>query len=201
MSKLLKSAPLLLTPLGVHESLHPGEGHRSLTAIVQDLGQMNGWIRIYPKPMEPARQSTYADLGYTWEDALEAEFKRRRMQAAADSWTGLILQKKFCHDNIHLIPDGHVPASVGLEAKLTFTWPPKQPSKLFTDHRAWEKQTQCYGHVLKIYQWHLYVCWVGGKIPEPTEYVFKYTKAECSKTWDEIRAHRDYLDSRERTEA
>ena len=65
---------------------------------------------------------------------------------------------------------------------------------------AWKMQTMCEAHVLKIYDVHFYVCWLG-RVPDPKHYHFKYNKKECSNAWDIITKHRDLMVARESIEA
>lgn len=188
--KLVSAEPYILTPLTPHESLHPGQGHIGITSVIQDLGQSLGRIKRYDTPMPKAMQSAYGEMGYCFEDALEAEYKRRQAIRRSQE-EPLLRQQKFCHEGFHMIPDGFVPKLLIDEYKLTFKKRPKDDVVL-DEMWAWGMQTHCYAHLLQIFEVHFYVAWLERR-PEVVHYTYQFEPKEAKRAWDMAQRHRKLM--------
>lgn len=207
--KFIGVSPLFLTPIVPHVTLHPGQGHMSVTQILQDMGTSLGHIKRYDTPLPRERQLGYSEMGYTFEDAvdtefrfrLEADFKNRHGRRMVKEQPGVSLQEKTCFENIHLVPDmlWRKPKKKLGECKLTFQKKVGSPERLLEEHWTWGEQTKVYAHVFKTYDVEFYVCWMH-KWPEPEVYRYLYDKKECQEAFDNLLKHRDLMQKRESTE-
>lgn len=208
--KFLGVSPLFLTPITPHIAMHPGQGHFSVTQILQDRGTSLGHIKRYDTPLPRERQLGYSEAGYLLEDAIDNEmrfrmemaFKKRQGTRVQNSDPDFVLQEKTCFEDIHLIPDMVCKKprkkKIG-ECKLTFQKKVGSPERLFDEHWAWGQQTQAYAHVFKIYTVEFYVCWIH-KWMEPEVFRFEYDKEECRTVWENLKSHRDLMKKRTSTE-
>ncbi len=194
---LLSSGPYLLSPL---PERRPRSAGWHCGAIIQDLGQKLGLIPRR-RPEVPGRKEANFENGWLWEDALEAEFKRRQRQRSTfEGQKGLVAspQRELCVDGIYLTPDllwtkGGRPSMLD-EYKWSCGQPPKTPADLLKDHWPWRVATHCYARAVGVTLVRFIVCWVG-RWPEPIEYRFRYAEADMEADWAMVVKHRDRLEA------
>lgn len=201
--RLLNSGEFVLTPLTEHVSLHPEKRHYGINTVVHDLGVTRGLIKN-TKPMPKNKRMAYADIGYTWEDVLEQQFKLRRLAAAEppSQRAKMHLQKKFCVGGIHQIPDAiwaikDEPISVD-EYKTKWSQPPERSEYLLNQNWAWRTVTHCYARTVGVVKVRFIVCWMGGWEPKPISYEYEFHPREIDSVWDMVLSHRDVMKKRDR---
>lgn len=207
---LISSQPYTLTQLPDKKPRSPGF---HLGAIVQDKGQALGFIPMR-RPSPPGRKEAYFDCGFTWEDALEREFKRRqairsvskvereRSHMETKKGWSYVTQCECDEEGIFMTPDLvwllKMEAQQLDEFKWTFSTPPKNPAKLLEEKWAWRVSTHCYARAVGVNRVRFVVCWVG-RYPDPIEYIFEYNTRDMDTEWNMVLEHRDLIVKKRRT--